>query len=440
MRILTVFISILIPIIGTAQMINLEKGIHFEQGLTWDEIKAKAKETNKYIFLDCYTTWCAPCKQMDKVVYQNEKVGNSINKKFISVKVQMDTGKNDNEEIKEWYKSAHDIQNGYLVNAYPTFLFFSPDGKIVHRYTGFLNDSNFVNTAKDALDPDRQIYTLLEKYKQGAKNYGRMKYMARVAFELGEKKLSDQIARDYIENFLNNQPDNVILSKTELQFLLGKVRLLNSSDRPFKLFLNDPGTINKLMGQKDVAQYMVSSVITKEEINPVLWPENKAIDHELVWNALYNGIKKKYNKFYAEKVILDSKLKWYEEKQDWPNIVKYNIENVERNGVDTSGINKYMLNNMIWDVIFLHSNKKEDLNKAINWMELILKAVPGEPIPIDTYANLLYKSGRKREALLWQQKAVAIENEHAKKRMIEPNKSFAQTLQKMINGEPTWLE
>jgi thiol:disulfide interchange protein len=44
------------------------KGIRFEHGLSWAQVKEKAKAENKYIFMDCYATWCGPCKAMDKNV------------------------------------------------------------------------------------------------------------------------------------------------------------------------------------------------------------------------------------------------------------------------------------------------------------------------------------------------------------------------------------
>ncbi|HET9053144.1 MAG TPA: thioredoxin family protein, partial [Cyclobacteriaceae bacterium] len=49
-------------------------GIHFETG-TWAEILAKAKQQNKYVFLDAYTTWCGPCKWMDKNVFPTAEAG-----------------------------------------------------------------------------------------------------------------------------------------------------------------------------------------------------------------------------------------------------------------------------------------------------------------------------------------------------------------------------
>ncbi len=58
---------------------DANKGIKFENGLSWSQILAKAKTDNKYIFVDCYATWCGPCKEMDKKIYPSEKLGAIMN-------------------------------------------------------------------------------------------------------------------------------------------------------------------------------------------------------------------------------------------------------------------------------------------------------------------------------------------------------------------------
>ncbi len=63
-------------------------GIKFQSGLNWEQVKEKARNENRYIFIDCYATWCGPCKKMDKEVYTSENVGNIFNKNFISIKLQ----------------------------------------------------------------------------------------------------------------------------------------------------------------------------------------------------------------------------------------------------------------------------------------------------------------------------------------------------------------
>jgi thiol:disulfide interchange protein len=53
---------------GFSDRIDTSKGINFENNLSWEQVKEKAKAENKYIFVDCYATWCGPCKAMDKEV------------------------------------------------------------------------------------------------------------------------------------------------------------------------------------------------------------------------------------------------------------------------------------------------------------------------------------------------------------------------------------
>ena len=53
-------------------------GIVFFKGSLKDA-KAKAKKENKLIFIDCYTTWCGPCKNMSKKTFVNKEVGEYYN-------------------------------------------------------------------------------------------------------------------------------------------------------------------------------------------------------------------------------------------------------------------------------------------------------------------------------------------------------------------------
>ena len=61
---------------GMLSMTEEGKGIKGITGLFWEQIKQKAKQENKYIFIDAYTTWCGPCKMMDEYVYANDSESN----------------------------------------------------------------------------------------------------------------------------------------------------------------------------------------------------------------------------------------------------------------------------------------------------------------------------------------------------------------------------
>ena len=67
-----------------------EKGIRFEQTKEWKKVLKKAKKEKKLIFIDCYTSWCGPCKMLSSQVFTLENVGNQFNADFVNVKYDME--------------------------------------------------------------------------------------------------------------------------------------------------------------------------------------------------------------------------------------------------------------------------------------------------------------------------------------------------------------
>lgn len=112
----------------------LAQGILFEQG-TWKEALAKAKQENKILFVDVYTSWCGPCKIVAKTVFPQEKVGDYYNHYFISY--QLDGEKGD----------GPDVVKKYGVNTYPTFLYLNGDGELVYRFSGAKDVKGFLEEA-----------------------------------------------------------------------------------------------------------------------------------------------------------------------------------------------------------------------------------------------------------------------------------------------------
>jgi len=91
------------------------------------------------------------------------------------------------------------------------------------------------------------------------------------------------------------------------------------------------------------------------------------------------------------------------------------------------------LNDYAWTV-FTKCDDKKILQSALEWSKLTFdKETKKEPGYIDTYANILYKLGKKEEALAWERKAQATAVEQGS------DKNWGQDVIDKINkGEPTW--
>ncbi|HWK08125.1 MAG TPA: thioredoxin fold domain-containing protein [Puia sp.] len=436
------YIVVIIPHMIYAQ----QKGIQFEQKLSWKQVQEKANAEGKYIFVDCFATWCGPCKTMDKNVFPLEKVGDYINAKFISVKLQMDTSKQDNGKIRTRYADARFMMQQYKINAFPSFLFFSPGGRIVHRGLGLKNVDDFITLASAACDSKKQYYTLLENYQQGKKEYAIMPYLANLARTIGDQNMSNSIAQDYINNYLMKLKEEELYTKENIEFISSFIQ--SSKGKSFSLFYKQPCKIDKLMNRKEFSQCVVDYIITKEEIDPKLWRNSNPktpFRNSPNWNRITSIISKKFNSDYAERIVLNAKLKWLEYKKDWLEYSKNVVWKVEKYGPYEKYAPSYVIfsvdwkfNANAWD-LFQHCTDTSVLTKALAWCDSAIKITPGPNVEyFDTYANLLYKMGRIRDAITEEENAVKLEEENAAKDKRIPDKVYSETLTKIRKGEQTW--
>lgn len=114
-------------------------GITFFKG-SWEEALAEAKKQNKPVFLDAYADWCRPCKEMDRDVFSQQRVGDFYNENFINVKLDIEEG--EGKELSDKYK----------VMEIPTYLYFKPDGELKHRTIGKKTVDMFIADGQKALE------------------------------------------------------------------------------------------------------------------------------------------------------------------------------------------------------------------------------------------------------------------------------------------------
>lgn len=119
-------------------VLGFSQGIEFEHG-NWKEVLEKAKQTNKPIFVDVYTSWCGPCKKMSKDIFPLAEVGKVYNANFVFYQLDAEKG----ESIQ--------IAKKYEVMSYPTYLFIKADGTLFSRSVGSMEAEKFIAVSKTAI-------------------------------------------------------------------------------------------------------------------------------------------------------------------------------------------------------------------------------------------------------------------------------------------------
>ena len=190
--------------LGVLRAQEAEGGVAFVEGKTFAEALAMAKAEGKMLFVDCYTTWCGPCRMMTTKVFPQKLMGDYFNAKFVCLKVDMEKGEGP-QLHKQWG-----------VRAYPTFLFFDAEGKEVNRIVG--GDSNAAR--------------FLEKVKRGIGSKGLAAMTAR--YDAGDRDTT--FLTDYLD-VLGSAYDAQKTEEVAGELLKGRGADMLTNARLYEVFL-----------------------------------------------------------------------------------------------------------------------------------------------------------------------------------------------------------
>lgn len=113
--------------------------IHLKNTSQLDEQLAQAKATGKPVMLDYFATWCTDCRRMEKATFSNPQVQKIMQKKFVSLQVDVtDPNNAETEAIKKRFK----------VFGPPAMLFFDKNGEARKdlNFYGFKKPDEFIAT------------------------------------------------------------------------------------------------------------------------------------------------------------------------------------------------------------------------------------------------------------------------------------------------------
>ncbi|MDE7073906.1 MAG: thioredoxin family protein [Odoribacter sp.] len=180
---------ILIGIVASASAFA-QTGVRFLDNEPWAKVVKQAKKEKKLIFVDCYTSWCGPCKQLATQIFPQKQVGDFINARFVSVKYDME--KEAGLAFGQKYPGE--------VKAYPTMLIIDTEGKLIHKFVGSQPAEELLNNIEEGLKGNT-IYVLEEKYRQGNRESEFIKKYLAALNNVSDKEKYEEVACAYAATF-----------------------------------------------------------------------------------------------------------------------------------------------------------------------------------------------------------------------------------------------
>ncbi len=118
------------------------KNLHSFPGINnWQETIAQATKENKTIMVDLSTEWCGWCKVMEKKIFTDPEVLELMQPKLNSYVLDAEK-----DSIGQLLKLK------YGVAAFPSFLFFTPQGDYLETWCGAMPKEYWVQYIRDSID------------------------------------------------------------------------------------------------------------------------------------------------------------------------------------------------------------------------------------------------------------------------------------------------
>ncbi|MFZ4563213.1 MAG: thioredoxin family protein [Bacteroidales bacterium] len=360
----------------------------------WAEILTIAKHEKKLIFLDAFTSWCGPCKWMAAKIFTNDTIADYYNSTFICAHFDMEKGEGPN------------LAKLYNVRAYPTLLFVSANGDMIHQRVGAPQKvQDYIQMGMVAMIPGDGFASCEKEYLDGNRA---------PAFIL---KYLDRLQGAYLPI---NEPMNQyfallkeadMYSQANWEILYKYVNDLDSKE--FKFLLSHHKVYEKMYTRDSVFGKVVG-VYTQALIT---LSRNRSFN-----DTNLNQIKQKIKDpgyTDADKVFFQGELNMYQMKSETEKYLNLAMKEVDQNYSDDYA----MLNRMAVN-FFKMATEKTQIEKAAGWAKKSI-ALKSTTENNDTYAKLMFKLGKKADAIKFEKKAI----EMAKKDNADTSK-MEETLRK----------
>jgi thioredoxin-related protein len=359
--------------------------VAFVKTTSVSQLLAKADKEGKFIFIDGYTDWCGWCKVLDEKVFCAGPVADTMNKYFVSTKLEMEK-----DSIGVLFARK------YAVTGFPTALVLNTKGQLVAFLSGYseqyLNRLMPIITAglnqpiqsgySDLFTPEFPGF-YLDVFPMGGKERKPPRDSVVNSFLATQSDITNEVSWNVINRFyykLNNeQQDRIIARISVLKEKYGSEHVQDMLNRIFT------EKVNKAIKSRDEKRF------------------NETLQEAFVYLA------------QPEWFVFNSKLDRHKNDSNWKAAAHLITSAIKDTAI---GLSPATLNQYAWD-LYETSNDTAALKMAIQWMEDPVLVKDPQYNHLDTYAALLYKSGQLKAAQKAARKAIEVGKQEKQKEMPE---------------------
>lgn len=310
----------LVALLGLAIQMNAQttEGMKFcKEGTKFAEAVVQAKAEKKMVFLDCYTSWCGPCKMMARDIFPQKKVGDFMNSKFICIKIDMEKGE------------GPSLTQKFQVSAFPTFIIFNSDAQEIGRFLGGSDADGFIDRVKKA-SIDNGSIDMDKQWEQGNRDEA---FLKQYLTSLGNA-YKNQRANDVAEALLDPKAESFASDSASAMIFMRYIN--NPFSKAFIYTAKHPNDLKKTLGETPVDMKLQS--VWRGFVRQVLKTDGdkQTLDMDLLdkWVALMEEC----NVSNRDELRLDVLITANQKTKNWNDYFKYCKEYWNNKSLDVTDL------------------------------------------------------------------------------------------------------